>query len=114
MTKPPAAILKSKLLCHESERCNFIEWSMLMFVAPSEEFASRGKKRQTSLIFSSWPHEANFSPKICVKKRLSYLATGYKDFKARLASIWNNLVPRAHAPLQTTRLENFLPSFSQS
>lgn len=27
MTKPPAAILKSKLLCHESERCNFIEWS---------------------------------------------------------------------------------------
>lgn len=39
---------------------------------------------------------------------------GYKDFKARLASIWNNLVPRAHAPLPTTGLENFLPSFSQS
>ena len=37
---------------------------ILMFAAHSKEFASRGKKYQTSLIFSSRPREANFSPKI--------------------------------------------------
>ena len=36
-----------------------------MIAAHSEEFASRGKKYQTSLTFSSRPREANFSPKIC-------------------------------------------------
>ena len=35
-----------------------------MIAAHSEEFASRGKKYQTGLIFSSRPREANFSPKI--------------------------------------------------
>ena len=35
-----------------------------MFAAHSEEFASRGKKYQTSFILSSRPREANFPPKI--------------------------------------------------
>ena len=35
-----------------------------MFAAHSDEFASRGKKYQTSLIFSSRSREANLSPKI--------------------------------------------------
>ena len=37
---------------------------ILMIAAHSEEFASREKKYQTSLIFSSRPREANFSTKI--------------------------------------------------
>ena len=37
---------------------------ILMIAAHSEEFASRGKKYQTSFIFSSRTREANFSPKI--------------------------------------------------
>ena len=38
---------------------------VLMIATHNKEFASWGKRYQTSLIFSSRPLEANFSPKIC-------------------------------------------------
>ena len=37
---------------------------ILTIAANDEEFALRGKKYQTFWIFSSWPREANFSPKL--------------------------------------------------
>ena len=58
-------------LSQANRSSNKIAWrthvtlKVLMFAAHNEEFASRGKKYQASLIFSSQPREANFSPKIC-------------------------------------------------
>ena len=60
--------------------------------AHSEEFASRGQKYQTCLILSSWPREANFSPKFpCTREETAEQTASRGSFLSSFLTVCGRL-----------------------